>query len=161
LRESFISFKCLRPALLTAAKTTHERGLDDSGNLRCEPPANQEKRKKTKNVVIDRICDVQLFSFPLDNGQSTLYFLDYSKRVSLVAMATYTNVEIVSFISQVRYTDYRERQSRVSYGRFIIPAQIFIYKVFFHFYFCVQLEIAQRARCHVRKKKKKEKTVGR
>jgi hypothetical protein len=88
LRESFISFKCLRPALLTAAKTTHERGLDDSGNLRREPPANQEKGR-TKNVVIDRICDVQLFSFPLDNGQSTLYFLGYSKRVSLVAMATH------------------------------------------------------------------------
>jgi hypothetical protein len=120
-----------------------------------------KKKKEQKMLLSIEYVTSSSFLFPLDNGQSTLYFLDYSKRVSLVAMATYTNVEIVSFISQVRYTDYRERQSRVSYGRFIIPAQIFIYKVFFHFYFCVQLEIAQRARCHVRKKKKKEKTVGR
>jgi hypothetical protein len=51
------------------------RGLDDSGNLRREPPANQEKRKKTKNVVIDRICDVQLFSFsPGQWTVDTLFF---------------------------------------------------------------------------------------
>jgi hypothetical protein len=64
LRESFISFKCLRPALLTAAKTTHERGSDDSGNLRRESPANQEKGRKQKMLLSIEYVTSSSFLFP-------------------------------------------------------------------------------------------------
>ncbi len=106
LRESFISFKCLRPALLTAAaKTTHERGLDDSGNLRREPPANQEKGREQKMLLSIEYVTSSSFLFPLDNGQSTLYFLDYSKRVSLVAMTTYVTSKLLFLF--LRYVTHR------------------------------------------------------
>jgi hypothetical protein len=114
-----------------------------------------KKKKEQKMLLSIEYVTSSSFLFPLDNGQSTLYFLDYSKRVSLVAMATYTNVEIVSFISQVRYTPIRPCRETIPRELRSIhhPSADFYTRYFFHFYFCVQLEIAQRARRQVKRKK--------